>query len=74
MEYDPQVWNDGPMGNTPTSSGRLNHMEAGIYGASRLVVVQETNPGLTDAGIWIQTGLGADGQGFTFWFEDGVTP
>lgn len=22
---------------------------------------------------WVQTGLGADGSGFTVWFEDGVT-
>jgi hypothetical protein len=27
---------------------------------------------LTGPGIWVQTGLGADGTGFTFWIEDGV--
>jgi hypothetical protein len=34
--------------------------------------VQDTDPGLTAPGIWIQTGLAPGGTGFTFWFEDGL--
>lgn len=26
---------------------------------------------LTAEGLWVQTGLGPDGTGFTFWIEDG---
>lgn len=29
-----------------------------------------TTPG--SGGLWIQTGLGADGKGITFWVEDGT--
>ena len=36
------------------------------------VYVQDTNPGLTGPGIWIQTGLAPGGTGFTWWFEDGL--
>lgn len=36
------------------------------------VVVGNTNPNLTGPGLWIQTGLGPGGTGFTFWFEDGA--
>lgn len=32
--------------------------------------VGETNT-LTGEGLWVQTGLGSDGTGFTFWIEDG---
>lgn len=36
------------------------------------VYVQNTDPGMTGPGIWIQTGLAPSGAGFTFWFEDGL--
>lgn len=38
----------------------------------RNVFVQTVDPNLTEPGIWIETGLGADGTGFTLWIEDGV--
>lgn len=35
--------------------------------------VQSTAPNFSgQVGIWIQTGLGVGGTGFTFWFEDGL--
>lgn len=34
--------------------------------------VSATNPGLINPGLWVQTGLGADGTGITFWIEDGT--
>lgn len=39
------------------------------------VHVQATQPEVTPgvAHLWVQTGLGDDGQGYTFWIEDGVT-
>jgi hypothetical protein len=36
------------------------------------VFVQATNPGLTTAGIWVQTGIGTNGTGITLWIEDGT--
>ena len=33
--------------------------------------VSNTQPAFSGPGIWVQTGLGADGAGFTFWIEDG---
>lgn len=33
MAYDPQVWKDFPVGGTPISAARLNHMEQGIASA-----------------------------------------
>jgi hypothetical protein len=36
------------------------------------MVVSSVNPNLTEPGLWIETGLGSDGTGFTFWIEDGV--
>jgi hypothetical protein len=41
-------------------------------GGSTQVYVQDTDPGMTSSGIWIQTGLAPGGTGFTFWFEDGL--
>lgn len=35
-------------------------------------VVSSANPGLTNPGLWVQTGLGSDGTGVTFWIEDGT--
>lgn len=34
--------------------------------------VSAVNPGLTNPGLWVQTGLGSDGTGVTFWIEDGT--
>jgi len=34
--------------------------------------VGPNNPSLTGPGLWIQTGLGDDGTGVTFWVEDGT--
>lgn len=36
------------------------------------IYVQGTDPGMTEPGVWIQTGLAPGGAGFTFWFEDGL--
>jgi hypothetical protein len=36
------------------------------------LVVSATDPGLTEPGLWIQTGLGAGGTDMTFWVEDGT--
>lgn len=71
MAYSKQTWADNPSGGTPINATRLNHIEDGIEAASLAVVVSPTNPGLTAPGIWIQTGLGADGTDWTLWFEDG---
>lgn len=56
-------------GNSLLESGDL--VIAG-GGGSTQVYVQDTDPGLTGPGVWIQTGLAPDGAGFTFWFEDGL--
>lgn len=72
MAYQKQTWNDNPGGNTPLSAARLNHMEDGIEAASLGIVVADDDPELTEPGIWVQTGLGADGSDFTFWIEDGT--
>lgn len=42
----------------------------GKDGADNLFV-QPDNPNMTIPGLWIQTGLGPDGLGITFWVEDG---
>lgn len=34
--------------------------------------VGPTNELGAGSGVWVQTGLGDDGTGFTFWIEDGV--
>lgn len=61
---DPTNLPDGTLffqyGSTPTPSGEQN-----LY-------VQSTDPGLTIPGLWIQTGLGSDGNDMTFWVEDGL--
>lgn len=36
------------------------------------VVVSSVDPNLTGPGLWVQTGMGPDGDEFTFWIEDGV--
>lgn len=33
--------------------------------------VGEAQPAWTTPGLWVQTGLGADGSGATIWIEDG---
>lgn len=55
-----------PFGGAPSSSGTSTPQQ---------VYVQSTQPtfGAGVVGIWIQTGLGDNGDGFTMWFEDGVT-
>lgn len=35
------------------------------------VVSSPTDPGLTEPGFWIQTGLGPGGLNKTLWYEDG---
>jgi hypothetical protein len=42
----------------------------GVPGPANLVV-SPTNPGLTQPGLWVQTGLGS-GTDMTFWIEDGT--
>jgi hypothetical protein len=51
-----------PSGDTLEGSG----------GGATQVYVQDTNPSMTTPGIWIETGVGPGGTGFTFWFEDGL--
>lgn len=43
----------------------------GVDGNNNLFV-QNADPVMTEPGLWVQTGLGDDGTGFTFWIEDGV--
>lgn len=43
---------------------------AGIQGPGNLHI-GPTNELSAGSGIWVQTGLGADGTDFTFWIEDG---
>lgn len=52
----------GPKGDTGAT---------GPAGPANLVV-SPTNPGLTQPGLWVQTGMGASGTGITFWIEDGT--
>lgn len=33
--------------------------------------VGDTQPTFTSTGIWVETGLGPDGDDFTIWIEDG---
>lgn len=42
------------------------------FPAEPQIYVQDTDPGMTGPGVWIQTGLAPGGAGFTFWFEDGL--
>jgi len=44
---------------------------SGGTGGGGNLVVSATDPGLTEPGLWIQTGLG-DGSDMTFWVEDGT--
>jgi hypothetical protein len=59
-----------------TGQGVLNGGQGpqGLPGApgNTNVVVSATDPGLTEAGLWIQTGLGPTGDGISFWLEDGL--
>lgn len=43
----------------------------GMQGPSAMSIgpVNNLSPGI--AGLWIETGLGPDGEDFTFWIEDG---
>ncbi len=50
---------------------RIDALEGG-GGFIENLYVQNTNPGLTVPGLWIQTGLAPAGAGMTFWVEDGV--
>jgi hypothetical protein len=67
----------GEVPEAPTDGQQYARKNAGwvvVTGGSGTpeVYVQDTDPGLTNPGIWIQTGLGPGGLGFTFWFEDGL--
>lgn len=46
--------------------------EPGTGDGAREVFVQPDEPQVPGPFIWVQTGLGVDGSGFTIWFEDGV--
>lgn len=45
---------------------------AGGGGAAQRFFVQPTQPVASAPYLWVQTGLAPGGNGFTFWFEDGV--
>ncbi len=49
--------------NAPDARANLG-LGAGVY-------VQDSKPDNGDPHLWIQTGLGKDGSGMTFWIEDG---
>lgn len=50
---------------------RLDFLEDAIIASGvQNLYVQDTDPGLTIPGMWVQTGL--PGDGMTFWVEDGV--
>lgn len=55
-----------------TTYGRKDAGWIAVGAGSQEVYVQDTDPGLTGPGIWIQTGLAPGGTGFTWWFEDGL--
>lgn len=44
---------------------------AGGPGSAGNLRVQNSNPDLTEPGVWIQTGLGAGGADMTIWVETG---
>lgn len=71
-DYTKQTWINGS-DTTPINAPRLGYMEAGIERAARQMHVGPTNqllPG--QPGLWIQTGLGENGNDMTFWVEDGA--
>lgn len=49
----------------PVDTSFFNSVPAELF-------VSPALPTFTAPGLWIQTGLGADGSGFTFWIQDGV--
>jgi hypothetical protein len=65
----PQIGLQGPVG--PAGAQGIQG-PAGPAGPQNLVVAA-TQPtfGTGQAGLWVQTGLGVDGSGFTLWIEDG---
>lgn len=56
-------------GASPNLDARLDTL--GAPGAQE-VFVQPLPPSSPGPFLWIQTGLAPNGNGFTFWFEDGV--
>lgn len=56
---------------TPAGPDVIQVQVPGIQGPSALSVgpTNTLTPGTQ--GLWIQTDLGSDGTGFTFWIEDG---
>ena len=57
----------GGTGATNAETARAN---LGIP-ATLPVFIQSDNPSSSSPHLWIQTGLGANGSGMTFWIEDG---
>lgn len=54
------------------SGGRGPKGETGDSGSGGVgLFVQPADPGLTEPGLWMQTGLGAGGTDMTLWVEDG---
>lgn len=45
--------------------------DGGTTGGPHNLYVQDTNPGLTIPGVWVQTGLGT-GHDISIWVEDGI--
>ncbi len=56
---------------TPVASSGGTPVIVGPPGPANLVI-SPTDPGLTIPGMWIQTGLGDNGDDFSIWIEDGL--
>lgn len=56
---------------TRTSSTQSIEVDNGL--SQQNLYVSELQPEFSGPGLWIQTGLGNDGSGFTFWIEDGLS-
>lgn len=51
-------------------SKTTEQIEVGNYVPTKQIFISNEQP-IGSEFIWIQTGLGKDGSGFTIWFEDG---
>lgn len=59
----------GGTGATTAEDARKN---LGLSASSNTpLFIQSSNPGAAGPFMWVQTGLGSNGKGMTFWIEDG---
>jgi hypothetical protein len=55
-----------------TLTTTVQEVAVGNFVPKQNLFIGTQNPGTTGPWLWIQTGLGSDGSGFTFWIEDGL--